>query len=199
MPMALRSDRSRATDGHVHTRARSLPHDERIAMRLRHCLLPASASVRIGATPVARDPDLLREMWGHLPSSRRGLTVERLQQYKWLIYNELRMAEREGFEPSVEFPLHTLSKRAPSTTRPSLHLESITCDQNQTNCVRPPNVPRSLTGFSSIAGAVIGEHEATSVPRPWFGNCCLPGRVSDPSVCCSASPARHEVRHRFLL
>jgi len=24
-----------------------------------------------------------------------------------------RMAEREGFEPSVEFPLHTLSKRAP--------------------------------------------------------------------------------------
>src|SRR5690606_20825351 len=31
-----------------------------------------------------------------------------------------RMAEREGFEPSVEFPLHTLSKRAPSTTRTSL-------------------------------------------------------------------------------
>jgi hypothetical protein len=34
------------------------------------------------------------------------------------------MAEREGFEPSVEFPLHTLSKRAPSTTRTSLRLES---------------------------------------------------------------------------
>ena len=32
-----------------------------------------------------------------------------------------RVAEREGFEPSVEFPLHTLSKRAPSTTRTSLH------------------------------------------------------------------------------
>jgi hypothetical protein len=31
-----------------------------------------------------------------------------------------RMAEREGFEPSIEFPLYTLSKRAPSTTRPSL-------------------------------------------------------------------------------
>ena len=30
------------------------------------------------------------------------------------------LAEREGFEPSVEFPLHTLSKRAPSTTRTSL-------------------------------------------------------------------------------
>jgi hypothetical protein len=29
-------------------------------------------------------------------------------------------AETEGFEPSVELPLHTLSKRAPSATRTSL-------------------------------------------------------------------------------
>jgi hypothetical protein len=33
-----------------------------------------------------------------------------------------RMAERVGFEPTVEFPLHTLSKRAPSTTRTSLRV-----------------------------------------------------------------------------
>jgi hypothetical protein len=32
----------------------------------------------------------------------------------------VRMAERQGFEPWIEFPLYTLSKRAPSTTRPSL-------------------------------------------------------------------------------
>jgi hypothetical protein len=31
-----------------------------------------------------------------------------------------KVAEREGFEPSIRFPLYTLSKRAPSTTRPSL-------------------------------------------------------------------------------
>ena len=31
------------------------------------------------------------------------------------------MAEREGFEPSVRFHVHTLSRRAPSTTRTSLH------------------------------------------------------------------------------
>lgn len=31
-----------------------------------------------------------------------------------------RLAEREGFEPSVQFPTHTLSKRAPSATRTSL-------------------------------------------------------------------------------
>ena len=30
------------------------------------------------------------------------------------------LAEREGFEPPIEFPLYTLSRRAPSTTRPSL-------------------------------------------------------------------------------
>ena len=28
------------------------------------------------------------------------------------------MAERKGFEPSIEFPLYTRSRRAPSTTRP---------------------------------------------------------------------------------
>ncbi len=30
------------------------------------------------------------------------------------------MAEREGFEPSIRFPVYTLSRRAPSTTRPPL-------------------------------------------------------------------------------
>ena len=34
------------------------------------------------------------------------------------------MAERMGFEPMIEFPLYTLSKRAPSTTRPPLQNQS---------------------------------------------------------------------------
>jgi hypothetical protein len=32
------------------------------------------------------------------------------------------MAEREGFEPSVSFTPHTISSRAPSAARTSLHL-----------------------------------------------------------------------------
>ena len=32
------------------------------------------------------------------------------------------MAEREGFEPSVQLPVHTLSRRAPSTARTSLQV-----------------------------------------------------------------------------
>ena len=35
------------------------------------------------------------------------------------------MAERMGFEPMIEFPLYTLSKRAPSTTRPPLLIKYI--------------------------------------------------------------------------
>src|SRR5688572_5001427 len=51
-----------------------------------------------------------------------------------------KVAERVGFEPTVEFPLHTLSKRAPSTTRTSLHVRSTTCERSNkfsaTRCVR---------------------------------------------------------------
>ena len=36
------------------------------------------------------------------------------------------MAERQGFEPWVPFRVHTLSKRAPSATRPSLRWECVT-------------------------------------------------------------------------
>ena len=34
--------------------------------------------------------------------------------------SEAGLAEREGFEPSIRFPVYTLSKRAPSATRPPL-------------------------------------------------------------------------------
>ena len=37
-----------------------------------------------------------------------------------MVVNE-KMADREGFEPSIEFPLYTRSRRAPSTTRPPVH------------------------------------------------------------------------------
>jgi hypothetical protein len=36
------------------------------------------------------------------------------------VYAGKKLAERVGFEPTLEFPLNTLSKRAPSATRPSL-------------------------------------------------------------------------------
>jgi hypothetical protein len=35
------------------------------------------------------------------------------------------LAEREGFEPSIRLPVYTRSRRAPSTTRPPLLLQSL--------------------------------------------------------------------------
>ena len=50
------------------------------------------------------------------------------------------MAERVGFEPTLEFPLNTLSKRAPSTTRPSLLM-----------CERADDRADSSSGVGQIA------------------------------------------------
>src|SRR5687767_3197519 len=50
-------------------------------------------------------------------------TARRCTPTRRTLYSQTRvasLAERVGFEPTVEFPLHTLSKRAPSTTRTSL-------------------------------------------------------------------------------
>src|SRR3990170_4846845 len=38
------------------------------------------------------------------------------------------VAEGEGFEPSIRFPVYTLSRRAPSTTRPPLRIAGMPCD-----------------------------------------------------------------------
>ncbi len=54
-------------------------------------------------------------------ATSRGIGQERMPVCKLSgRKGQKNMAEREGFEPSIEFPLYTLSKRAPSTARPSL-------------------------------------------------------------------------------
>src|SRR5262249_55134066 len=47
-------------------------------------------------------------------------------------YNTIKeLAERVGFEPTLEIPLITLSKRAPSATRPSLRRLMGSCCENR--------------------------------------------------------------------
>src|SRR5579864_4309395 len=57
------------------------------------------------------------------------------------------MAEREGFEPPIRFPVYTLSRRAVSTTHPSLRVGA--------GCHRKPEVLphrfRSRSGFRQAA------------------------------------------------
>src|SRR6266487_2197873 len=83
----------------------------------------------------------------------RGNTARHLAETK-----SLQRLRKRCFGTFRYRPNASLSKRAPSTTRPSLRLKSITYERDKANCVRPPNVPRSLTGFSSIAApSLLGE------------------------------------------
>ena len=41
------------------------------------------------------------------------------------IFCTFNMAERKGFEPLIPLTVYTLSKRAPSTTRPSLQVKGL--------------------------------------------------------------------------
>jgi hypothetical protein len=65
-------------------------------------------------------------------------------------------AETEGFEPSVELPLHTLSKRAPSATRTSLQF--FTGWQKYSFNIYNPNI------FSALAVVIA----ATSFAETFF-------------------------------
>ncbi len=95
-----------------------------------------------------------------------------------------------GFEPTVGFPLHTLSKRAPSTTRTSLRVCRISglrasgsarrpnCDRN---CDTRPKGLRSLTGMSSATGRREPDQytarQAATAHRS-FPRSCPPGAMS---------------------
>src|ERR1041384_2767862 len=67
------------------------------------------------------------------------------------------LAERVGFEPTVEFPLHTLSKRAPSTTRTSLRA-TCACSSRSLTAGRLSRIIR-LTRPPETTQAVV-------IPRP---------------------------------
>src|ERR1044071_8523646 len=49
------------------------------------------------------------------------------------------LAEGAGFEPAIRFPVYTLSRRAPSTTRPPLHAGFFAARRRGTNGVQTRN------------------------------------------------------------
>src|SRR6266851_2524463 len=63
--------------------------------------------------------------WGKVaPHNASQLASQRSSADKWRKLDSssthLGVAEGVGFEPTIRFPVYTLSKRAPSATRPSL-------------------------------------------------------------------------------
>jgi hypothetical protein len=91
-----------------------------IYAKVQHEHLPSVIGKLTGLLPAAEESDASPKRVTHGDQSpnddEKLLTAGELQDHKD------RMAERVGFEPTVEFPLHTLSKRAPSTTRTSLRV-----------------------------------------------------------------------------
>ena len=53
-------------------------------------------------------------------AARRQVSIFSIASVYAVFYTGLVMAERVGFEPTLPFRVNTLSKRAPSATRPSL-------------------------------------------------------------------------------
>ena len=76
------------------------------------------------------------------------------------------MAEGAGFEPAIRFPVYTLSRRAPSTTRPPLRRR---LRRGRVRCEAPKacsagtrlDAARSLRRKSSGPGSVAGRHLAS--------------------------------------
>ena len=71
---------------------------------------------RRGSRRLSNDDDLWRRGWDSNPRIRcriNGFRDRPVRPLWHLSVLEIILAERVGFEPTVEFPLHTLSKRAP--------------------------------------------------------------------------------------
>src|SRR5579875_1146771 len=96
------------------------------------------------------------------------------------------MAEREGFEPSIEFPLYTLSKRAPSTTRPSLPLrgEDSGYHEGVRKCRQRPRAPPPPPPWNPPppAGADMAEARADPTLPPDEAAAEPPPRAKPPSL-----------------
>jgi hypothetical protein len=112
-----------------------------------------------------------------------------------------RMAEGVGFEPTIRLPVYTLSKRAPSATRPSLRRGPVMArpeafgkgwgypGRGETRSVALRSQDRSSRGRfwrSRICGASL-----RAAPRP--GHVLLRSRASPYSAaCCSAAFLRRQ-------
>ncbi len=75
------------------------------------------------------------------------------------------MAEGAGFEPAIRFPVYTLSRRAPSTTRPPLRTgtsgAASTCDRHRR---RPASRAATYRGCAASAISIRGRVEALAKP-----------------------------------
>ena len=127
----------------------------------------------------------LRQGFGGISSCQRRHPTEARAETR---RERRRMAERVGFEPTVEFPLHTLSKRARSTTPTSLRLESTVCEQSRADYRR--NVLQILPFPQRVLYSAVCEARAEG--SEWkLCNTSQCGEITyAESLSCSAGVAR---------
>jgi hypothetical protein len=69
------------------------------------------------------------------------------------------MAESEGFEPSIRFPVYTLSRRAPSTTRTTLQVELLIDSYSVFVIAITTITSYSITNFPSLVKAFLEKNK----------------------------------------
>jgi hypothetical protein len=89
----------------------------RTDLGLQNSLIPNQSVLGLTARTRA-----LQDCMSLIPKMKRDPESGSWDSNNSFIFNN--MAERVGFEPTLEFPLNTLSKRAPSATRPSLRRDN---------------------------------------------------------------------------
>jgi hypothetical protein len=82
------------------------------------------------------------------------------------------MAERVGFEPTIRFPVYTLSKRAPSATRPSLPWSArVVCLDSRVRTTASANASSACSILFTSAHLRLAEnHSACTFRSPGRGS-----------------------------
>ena len=107
-----------------------------------------------GENPAKREPDMVTrptcsQELAPVKSAGQGTVLSPLTYRR--MFAEGIMAERKGFEPSIRSPVYSLSRGAPSTTRPPLRGRRYPCDgPGAREARRKP-----------------GEHDRKGTPRPF--------------------------------
>ena len=96
------------------------------------------------------------------------------------------LAERVGFEPTVEFPLHTLSKRARSTTPTSLRFRINDLRAAQNSVAQNP--PSRASDLRCRVVPIVWRHTRTCTKR----NCVRPSNLPRPFTAIWLSRRRFE-------
>ena len=105
-----------ASDAEIKALSRSVPPDIREGIEKMNTTLKRDTENGFWRKS---GPDRAAKVNGYGPKPDQSWAFQAAPNGSENVWKKI-LAEGEGFEPSVRFPVHTLSRRAPSTARPPL-------------------------------------------------------------------------------